>query len=163
MNDVSATHAPSQQVGTATTAPLNRMIIAVLALIGLLISVYTLMYHLGLIGTILCGTGGCETVQNSPWARFLGVPVPVLGLVGYGALLVTAMLGIQPRFIADRRISILLIAAALTGLAFSAYLSYLEAFVIHAWCRWCIASAALTVLLLLAALPEIARMRGSKT
>ncbi|MGH7443899.1 MAG: vitamin K epoxide reductase family protein [Longimicrobiales bacterium] len=161
---MSALQVPAvQSIDAATGTPVNRMIVAVLALIGVLISAYTLMYHLGLIGSMLCGTGGCETVQNSPWARFLGVPVPLLGLGGYGALLVTAMLGIQPRFIADRRISIVLLAAALIGFAFSAYLSYLEAFVIHAWCRWCIASAALTVLLLLAALPEIARMRGSRT
>lgn len=154
---------PNEQIDAVPTAPVNRMVIAVLALIGLLISVYTLMYHLGLIGTMLCGTGGCETVQNSPWARFLGVPVPLLGLIGYGVLLVAAMLGIQPGFVADRRISIILASGALIGFGFSLYLSYLEAFVIHAWCRWCIASAALTVLLLLAALPEFARMRGSKT
>lgn len=159
-----ARYAPSSEhIDTAPAAPVNRMVIAVVALIGLLISVYTLMYHLGLIGTMLCGTGGCETVQNSPWARFLGVPVPVLGLLGYGALLVTAMLGIQPAFIADRRISMVLALASLIGFGFSLYLSYLEAFVIHAWCRWCLASAALTVVLLLAALPEFARMRGSKT
>src|SRR5690606_32369876 len=81
---------------TEPAPPLNRMVMAVLALIGVLISIYMLMYHLGLLGSIMCGTGGCETVQNSPWASFLGVPVPLLGLFGYGALLAAALLGLRP-------------------------------------------------------------------
>ena len=120
-------------------------------------------YKFGLLGTILCGTGGCETVQNSPWAVFLGVPVPLLGLGGYGALMVLSMLGLQPRFAEDRRISILLLLGATIGLAFSAYLTYLEAAVIHAWCRWCVVSAILAVIIFLLALPEIANLRQDRT
>ena len=137
----------------------NRMALALLALIGLLIGVYMSAYKFGLIGTIACGTGGCNTVQNSPWAVFAGVPVPVIGLLGYGALFATALLGLQPRFEDDRRISIVLLAGATIGLVFSAYLTYLEAAVIHAWCRWCIASAVLAVLIFLFALPELQRLR----
>lgn len=137
---------------------LNRMGIALLALMGILISVYMAAYRFGLLGSIVCGTGGCETVQNSPWAVFLGVPVPVIGLVGYGALFVLALLGIQPRFEDDRRIALLLIAGAAAGAAFSAYLTYLEATVIHAWCRWCIVSAILAGLILLFTLPEFRRI-----
>lgn len=138
---------------------LNRMAIALLALVGVLISAYMTAYKFGLLGSIMCGTGGCETVQNSPWAVFMGVPVPVLGLIGYGLLVVTALLGLQPRFMDDRRISIVLLAGALIGAAFSAYLTYLEVSVIHAWCRWCVVSAVLAGLILLAALPEIGRLR----
>lgn len=145
------------------TAPLNRMMLAVLALFGVLISIYMLLYHVGMIGSIVCGTGGCETVQNSPWSSFLGIPVPLIGLLGYAALLATALLGLQPRLIGDRRIALVLLAGALIAFAFSAYLTWLEAFVIHAWCRWCIASAVLALLLVLAALPEYARTRGSTT
>lgn len=147
----------------APGAPLNRMALAVLALFGVLISIYMLLYHLGMIGSIVCGTGGCETVQNSPWSSFLGIPVPLIGLVGYAALLATALLGLQPRRIADRRVALVLLTGALIAFAFSAYLTWLEAFVIHAWCRWCIASAVLTLLVVLAALPEFARLRGSTT
>jgi uncharacterized membrane protein len=136
-----------------------RMAVALLALVGVLISAYMSAYKLGLFGTIVCGTGGCETVQNSPWANFLGVPVPYLGLAGYGALFVLAMIGIQPRFTDDRRIAALLFTGATLGLAFSAYLTYLEAMVIHAWCRWCIVSAILASLIFIAALPELRRMR----
>src|SRR5690606_33436590 len=79
----------------AEPPPVHRMVAAVLALVGVLISVYMMLYHLGMIGSILCGTGGCETVQNSPWASFFGVPVPLIGLVGYGIMFAVALLGIQ--------------------------------------------------------------------
>ena len=139
---------------------LNRMGMALLALAGVLVSVYMTAYKLGLVGSLVCGTGGCETVQNSPWSIFMGVPVPYIGLVGYGALFVIALLGIQPRFEDDRRIPLLLIAGAVTGAAFSAYLTYLEASVIHAWCRWCIVSAIIAGLILVLALPELSRLRA---
>jgi uncharacterized membrane protein len=141
--------------------PVNRMAIAILALIGILISVYMSAYHFGMMGAIVCGTGGCETVQNSPWAKFMGVPVPLIGLAGYGALFVAALLGVQSRLADGRAIPAVLLGGATIGLLFSAYLTWLEAVVIHAWCRWCIGSAVLAVLIFLFALPEIRRLRES--
>jgi uncharacterized membrane protein len=139
---------------------MNRMAIALLALIGVLISIYMSAYHFGWLGSLVCGTGGCETVQNSPWATFAGVPVPVIGLVGYGLLLMLSVMGIQERFEDDRRIPLLLTTGAAIGLAFSAYLTYLEASVIHAWCRWCIVSAILATLIFVFTVPEFRRIRG---
>lgn len=136
------------------------MAVALLALIGILIAAYMSAYKFGLLGSIVCGTGGCETVQNSPWSVFIGIPVPVIGLAGYGLLLITSVLGLQPRFEDDRRVSIVLIAGAAIGLAFSIYLSWLEATVIHAWCRWCIVSAILASLIFLFTLPEFRRVRS---
>lgn len=123
----------------------NRMVIAVVALLGLFISAYLLLYNLGAFGTVLCGTGGCETVQNSPWAYFMGIPVAGLGVAGYLMILVVALIGVQPRFAAERWVSIALLALTGIAVAFSIYLSVLEEFVIHAWCRWCVASAVLSV------------------
>lgn len=138
----------------------NRMALAVLALIGILIAAYMSAYKFGFIGSIACGDGGCNVVQNSPWANFAGVPVPLIGLAGYTAMFATVMVGLQPRYEDDRRISAVLLAGATIGLIFSAYLTYLEAAVIHAWCRWCIASAVLATLIFLGALPEIPRLRA---
>lgn len=140
---------------------MNRMLMALLTLVGVLISVYMSAYKLGLVGSLVCGSGGCEAVQNSPWAAFMGVPVPFIGLAGYAAMLITALLGLQPRFEDDRRISLVLIAGATIGLAFSAYLTYLEYAVIHAWCRWCIVSAILATLIFILALPEFRRLRSA--
>lgn len=139
---------------------LNRMAIATLALLGVLISVYMSAYKFGLLGSIACGAGGCDMVQNSPWAVMWGVPVPVIGLVGYLALLVTAMIGVQPATTTSRVVPLILAGGAVTGLAFTAYLTYLEAFVIHAWCRWCIGSAVLATLIFLFAIPEFRRLRS---
>lgn len=147
--------------GAEPAPPLNRMVVAVLALVGMLISTYMLLYHMGLIGTIACGTGGCQTVQNSPWANFLGIPVPLIGLLGYGLLFVTALLGTRGGGLEDRRVAAILVLGGLIGLGFSLYLTYLEMYVINAWCRWCIGSAIVATLLFAATIPELARMRRS--
>lgn len=133
--------------------------VAVVALIGALIAAYMLLYKLGFIGSVLCGTGGCEVVQNSPWAVFLGIPVAAWGLAGYIAILAVALVGADPRFEAQPWIAIALLGLTAAGFAFSLYLTYLEAFVIHAWCQWCVASAILAALALGFALPEIRRVR----
>jgi uncharacterized membrane protein len=126
-----------------------------------LISLYMTAYKYGIMGQIACGTGGCETVQHSPWAVLFGVPVPLIGLAGYGVLLLVALLGVESPWSRHRAIPLLLAGGATLGLLFSAYLTYLEAFVIHAWCRWCIASAVLAVLIFVFALPEFRRLGRS--
>ena len=141
----------------------NRMAIALLALIGVLVSAYMAAYKFGWLGAIACGTGACETVQLSPWSVLFGVPVPVYGLVGYGALLVVALLGLQPAFADNRWIPLLLFAGAALGFLFSAYLSYLELYEIHAWCRWCIGSAVIATLIFGFSLPEARRLRAEAT
>jgi uncharacterized membrane protein len=142
-------------------APLrNRMIVALTALVGIVISVYTLMFKLGLIGDAFCTSGGCETVQMSPWATQLGIPVPVWGLAGYGAMMIIALMGLQPKYAEARWVSALLLAGATFALIFTGYLSYLEANKIHAWCKWCLGSAANVVIMFLATLIEMKRLRA---
>lgn len=133
------------------------MVIAILALIGVLVSVYLTLHKYGVIGTLACGAGSCETVQASKWAVFMGVPVPVLGLVGYALVLGTALVGLAKP--GSRAVALALLVLAGGALAFTLYLTYLEAFVIHAWCRWCIASAAITLLISIASLAELPRLR----
>jgi len=123
------------------------MVSAALALVGLLLSMYLWLYKIGALGALACGDGACEQVQLSPHAQILGIPVAFLGVVGYLAIFAIALLGIQPRFVGTRWPTDVLLALAAGGVAFSAYLTYLEAAVIHAWCRWCIASAAIMVTL----------------
>ena len=135
--------------------------VALLAVIGLLIAGYMSAYKLGLLGVLACGPGGCETVQHSPWAVFLGVPVPFIGFAGYAIMLGAALLGLQPHLVSDRRVAAVLLTGAVVGFAYSAYLTYLEAVVIGAWCRWCIGSAVVATLILLFAIPEVPRLRRS--
>ena len=122
--------------------------IAGLSLAGLFVALYLYLYKIGRIGTLACGTGACETVQLSPQARFLGVEVSLIGLFGYAVLLLLALLALQPQYAApgswpSRWLRLLSGGAVL----FTAYLSYLELFVIHAICRWCVGSAVIIVLI----------------
>jgi uncharacterized membrane protein len=139
--------------------PRARMGIALLALAGIFISAYMLLFKLGLIGELACGDGACATVQLSPWADFLGLPVALWGVVGYAVILVTALAGIQPGRAASRRIGLALLVLAGGAFAFSIYLSVLEEFVIGAWCRWCIASAVVATLIFGLSLTELPRVR----
>ena len=119
----------------------RRQAVVLLALAGLLLALYLSLYKLGLIGTLQCGTGSCEYVQTSRYAELLGMPVAFYGVVGYAALFVVGLAGVQPRFATDRRVTVLLVALSSLGLAFTLYLTYIELFVLSAVCRWCVGSA----------------------
>lgn len=122
--------------------------IVVIGIIGLLIAAYTTYEHYTGLKGLLClgGHGGhssCATVQSSVWSEVGGIPVAVLGLVGYTVLLVSlAIKGELGRALG--------FGTALIGFGFSAYLTYREAASIHAYCEWCLGSAAcMTVLMIL--------------
>jgi uncharacterized membrane protein len=135
------------------------MAIALCALVGTIIAAYMSLYSLGLIPAIACGTGSCESVQNSPWAVFLGIPVPIWGLVGYSSILGLALAGLRPGAARDRRISVALLLLTAFAFVFSMYLTWVEAALIQAWCRWCVVSAVVATLLFIAALLEFPRLR----
>ena len=141
----------------------HRQIIALLSLVGFLISLYLWLHAIGVIGELKCGTGNCEVVQASPYARIAGVPVAFFGVVGYVALFVTALVGLQPSFLPKRNLSVLLAVLATGGVLFTAYLTYLEAFVIHAWCRWCLGSAAVMVVTWVVAVMSLRRPVAHET
>jgi uncharacterized membrane protein len=133
------------------------MVVAVLSLMGIFVALYLLAHSVGLI-PLICGVGSCSTVQSSQWAKVGQVPVPLIGVAGYGSLLVLAILGIQPSWHDSRKIGLLMLGLTTVGVAYTAFLTYLEAAVIHAWCVWCVTSAALMTLIFLASLPEIGRV-----
>lgn len=135
------------------------MAIAVLSLAGLFVSAYLALYKWGYLGEIQCSVGGCDTVQASPYALFLGFPVAAWGVGAYLVLLAVALAGVQPRWVDARWVPLVLFVVSAVGVAFSAYLTYLEAFVIHAWCQWCVISAILVTLIFLLSLPGLRRAR----
>jgi uncharacterized membrane protein len=137
------------------------MVVALLALLGLLVSLYMLAYSLGFMGSVMCGLGDCATVQNSRYSWIGPIPVSGLGVAGYLTLLLVAILGIQPSAVGNRWVPAALLVGGVAGVGFSAYLTYLEAFVIHAWCQWCVTSAIIMLLAFLASLPEISRLGGN--
>ncbi len=114
---------------------------AVLATIGVAVAGYlTWVHYAGLEPFCVGGGGGCERVQSSEYAALFGIPVAVLGLGGYVTLLATLALPEELSRIAAGFV-------ALTGAAFSLYLTYVEIAEIQAICQWCVVSAVLMLAL----------------
>jgi uncharacterized membrane protein len=116
----------------------------VIAAAGVAVAGYLTWIHYGEIDPVCVGGGGgCERVQASEYSELAGVPVALLGLVTYAAILVLLLLprlrGVLPAA-----------GIALVAFAFSAYLTYLELFVIDAICQWCVASAVIATALAIA-------------
>jgi uncharacterized membrane protein len=100
----------------------------------------------------LAGGGGCAVVQASEWATFAGVPVALIGLIGYALILGSLLIAGE----AGRVLGALL---ALGGFGFSAYLTWIELFELGAICQWCVASAA--IMTVLAVLASVRLVRGA--
>ena len=119
----------------------HRQAIALLALAGLSIALYLWLHKIGVIGDLRCGTGDCEYVQTSPYGALFGVPVAFYGVIGYALILAVALAGLQPASLGRRWPTRLLAVLAVGGFLFTLYLTYIELFVLHAICRWCVGSA----------------------
>lgn len=143
--------------------PTNRMAITLLALIGFFVALYLWAHNAGLTGPIVCGVGDCATVQSSEYARIGPVPVSAIGVFGYLIVLGLSFFGLQPAHRESAVIGGLLLAGSAGGVAFSAYLTWLEAFVIEAWCQYCVISAILITLIFFASLPELPRLRKARS
>ena len=125
----------------------KRMLAALVALVGLFIAMYMTLYKYGVIGTLTCAVGSCETVQTSRWATLFGLPVAAWGVGFYLSVLALTFAGVTDRLSESRAISLVLLALTGWGVIFSSWLTYLEAAVIKAWCQWCVVSAILTLVL----------------
>jgi uncharacterized membrane protein len=125
----------------------KRMIMAALALAGVGLATYLALYKLGLLGELACSVGQCETVNLSKWATFVGIPVAVWGVGFYLMLFAVALLGTTERFVNATWVSHALLGLTAWGVVFSGWLTYLELYVIHAVCMFCVGSAILVVVL----------------
>ena len=132
----------------------RRMIIAALALGGVGLATYLSMYKLGMIGTLACSVGQCETVNLSKWATLWGIPVAVWGLGFYVSLFLVALAGTTERLANEAWVSTVLLVLTGWGVAFSAWLTYLELFVINAICMFCVISACLVTVIFLISVAE---------
>ena len=118
-----------------------RVAVALVALAGVAVAGYLTYVHYQPNALICTSGGGCETVQESSYAELAGIPVALLGLLGYVAVLVLVAW--------DSELARTLAAAiALTAAGFAVYLLVLQAFVIDAWCVWCLVNDVVIVPLL---------------
>ncbi|HSN78551.1 MAG TPA: vitamin K epoxide reductase family protein [Anaerolineae bacterium] len=112
-----------------------------LILAGIGIASYLTYVKLFDIKPYCAGVGDCEAVQTSPYAELLGVPVAIWGLLSYLGLLALYLVKRSDWRGFGRFARQLTFLATLVGVMYSAYLTYLELFVINAICPWCVASA----------------------
>src|ERR1700730_16906676 len=111
--------------------------LAALTVAGVGIAGYLTYVHYAGINPVCTAGGGCEKVQTSVYSRLAGVPVALIGLLGY--LSIFGLL-LAPE---SEKTPFAVMALALVGFAFSAYLTYRELYSIHAICEWCVSSAAI--------------------
>jgi uncharacterized membrane protein len=126
-----------------------------LAILGLLDAAY-LTYIKVLEDGVCAISGGCAIVNTSPYASLAGIPIAAIGAVAYLAMLAVLWLEERNDFFAVNG-SMIVFGMALIGVLYSAYLTYLELYVIHAICPFCVVSAVILVAMLVV---SILRLRN---
>jgi uncharacterized membrane protein len=123
----------------------------VLAVVGVGVATYLTYVHYAGIKPACTAGESCVKVQTSQWSKLDGVPVALIGLIGYVVILSTLLL----RDREETRLATL--GLTLIGFGFSAYLTYRELFSIHAVCEWCASSAVIMTILLCCAVARYVR------
>jgi len=124
--------------------------IIVLAVLGVLDAVYLLIYKLTGNNQMCLGNGGCHDVNFSPYSQIGGIPVSVYGIVAY--LLIIVILLLESKVKAARENGPLVVfGISLAGVAFEAYLTWIEVKVIHAICPFCVATMVIISLIFILA------------
>jgi uncharacterized membrane protein len=122
----------------------NRLLfsaIAVLALAGVAVSAVSLERHYAKSASAFCDLGekfNCDIVNRSEYSSVMGIPVAGIGIAGYGALLALAT-----AYRSRPETPLRLLVAAVAGLAFALYLTYVEGYVLETWCILCLSSLGL--------------------
>lgn len=121
------------------------LLIAVLAVAGMVVSSVSLYHHYGTSKTSYCDIGenfNCDIVNRSTYSTVLGVPDALIGIVGYSAMLALATLHRT-----KSATPLILLIASVLGLGFALYLTYVEAFLLASWCILCLSSLTLIFLI----------------
>ncbi len=116
-------------------------LVAILAVGGIVVSSVSLKHHYATSKTEFCDIGNtfnCDIVNRSEYSEILGIPVALIGMVGYAAVL-----GLATVYRERRETPSLIVAGASAGLAFALYLTYIEGRVLGVWCIMCLSSLAL--------------------
>jgi uncharacterized membrane protein len=120
-----------------------RITLVVLTLIGLGVASYlTYVHYAGIKVACVQGHNECAAVQSSVYSKLAGVPVALIGLIGYVAILGSLLV---PESETSRLATL---ALTLGGFGFSAYLTGREVFSLEKICEWCVSSAVIMTLLM---------------
>ncbi len=133
--------------------PALRIVMIVLATVGLGVASYLTYVHYSGSPPVCTAGGSCLKVQTSIYSKLAGVPVALMGLIGYVAILASL---VAPE---NENTRFATLVFTLAGFGFSGYLTYRELFSIHAICEWCASSAVIMTILMLLAIWRF--LRGS--
>jgi uncharacterized membrane protein len=155
---------PSQQDKDAIAVPADRIlniVIIVLAVAGIAVAAYLTWSHYSHLYVLCQEGGGCDRVRQSKYSEVAGIPISVFGVMGYLGILGVYILEKISSFFADNG-PILMFGLTLIGFLYSAYLTYLELFVIHAICPYCVSSAVIMTLLFVVAIYRMMRAMNAE-
>ena len=110
------------------------------AILGVLDAAYLFVLKQTSITALCLNSGDCATVNDSRYSEIFGIPVSLLGLLAYLAIIGIHALETRSRFFKQNG-NLLIFGLSLAGVAFSAYLTYISKYVINAVCPFCVASA----------------------
>jgi len=133
--------------------------IAVLSLAGAVVSAISLQRHYAKSTTTYCDFGekfNCDIVNRSEYSTLMGIPVAAIGVAGYALMLILATY-----YRSRTETTTRLLIAALAGLGFALYLTYVEAFLLDTWCVLCVSSLAL--ILLITVLAGVVKLQAGKS
>lgn len=120
-----------------------------LVLVGLAVSIYMTVYKLTDNRKMCLGSGDCSVVNASKYSEVNKIPVAVIGIAGYAALLTVLLLERRPGYFQENAV-LLVFGFALTGFLFTAYLVYVEIYLLNAFCPFCVTSQiAMTLIFIL--------------
>lgn len=111
------------------------------AIVGIALSAYAFLHNRGFVSGSICtvnATINCDVVNKGPFSEFFGVPVALIGLIGYLFLLTGSIF--KTKSPNDKSLTLFLFAIAYLGFGFTLYLTSIEATILHAWCLICVSS-----------------------
>ncbi|MDP3985559.1 MAG: vitamin K epoxide reductase family protein [bacterium] len=125
------------------------IIIFISAVIGIGVAGYSLAHHQAFVSGAFCSVNdsfNCDIVNRGPYSELFGIPIALIGVIGYVLLGAGALL--QFRSPTDRSLSLVVLGLAAGGFLFSGYLTGIEAFVLKTWCLLCLTSQTLMAVML---------------
>jgi uncharacterized membrane protein len=133
-----------------------RWIILSLATLGLLDSIYLLIYKLTGANQMCLGNGGCHDVNFSIYSEIGGIPVSVFGILAFLVIALLVLLENKNKVINENS-PLLVFAISLAGVAFTAYLTWLEVAVIKAICPFCVTVAVIILFIFILAVNRLVK------
>lgn len=131
-----------------------------LSVLGLLVSIYMTIYKVTSNNSMCLGSGDCSTVNASKYSEVNGIPVAVIGVLGYAAILAVHYFENRNRFFKQNG-TLIIFGMALTGFLFTLWLIYVEVAILKALCPFCVTSQTVMTLIFIISVIRLVRQPQS--